>query len=219
MLLAEEVDKHEVRRVYKEVTGNDLPGEDERYERELKKKLEATKGKEFFSKDKRVAPSKELLAALKQTIESPHLKEELQQLQQGTIVDISDSWHINRLKRSSHDYFHVVKTVTVDPGSRRMTFILESEQFADGQARDPASLYRLKQNLYDFLQAVNQQDWVQPYLNHAATIVCTCSHFEDQAFIGIQVHQICRVEISRAELKSYENRFYDVGQMKTEVLV
>jgi hypothetical protein len=219
MLLAEEVDKHEVRRVYKEVTGKELPAEDERYDRELKKKLEATKGKEFFSGDKRVAASKELLAVLKQTIESPLAKEELQQLGQGAMVDISDSWHINRLKRSTHDYFLLVKTVTVDPGSKRMSFMLESEQFADGQVRDPVSLYRLKQNLYDFLQAVHQQDWVQPYLNHAATIVCTCSHFEDQAFIGIQVHQICRVEISRADLKLYENRYYDVGQMKTEVLI
>ncbi len=76
MLLSEEVDKHEVRRVYKEVTGNDLPGEDERYDRELKKKLEATKGKEYFSKDKRVAAPKEALNLLHQTIESPHARME-----------------------------------------------------------------------------------------------------------------------------------------------
>ncbi len=219
MLLAEEVDKHEVRRVYKEVTGNDLPGDDERYDRELKKKLEATKGKEYFNEDKRVQASKELLAVLKQAIESPHLKEELKQLKQGAMVDISDSWHINRSKRSSHDYFHVVKTVTVDPVSKHMSLMLESEQFGDKQVRDPASLYRLKQNLYDFLQGVHQEDWVQAYLQHVTTISCTCSHFEDQAFVGIQVHSICRIEISRADLRAYENRFYDVGQMKTEVLI
>ena len=219
MLLSEEVDKHEVRRVYKEVTGNDLPGDDDRYDRELKKKLEASKGKEFFSKDKRVTASKELLNLLGQTIESPHAKEELQQLQGGATVDISDSWHINRLKRSSHDYFHMVKKVTIDPGLQQMTLMLESEQFTDAQVQDAVSLYRLKQNLYDFLQAVHQEAWVLPYLNHVVTISCTASHFEDEAFVGVQVHPTCRVEISRADLTAYENRFYDVGQMKAEVLV
>ena len=218
MILAEEVDKHEVRRVYKEVTGNDLPGDDERYDRDLKKKLEATKGKEFFDQDKRVSASKGLLSVLKHAVESPHLREELQQLKQGAGVDISDSWQINRLKRSSHDYFHLVKKVIVDPAVKQMSFTLESEQFTDQQVQDPASLYRLKQNLYDFLQALDQQDWVQPYLNHVAAISCLCSHFEDQAFVGVQIHSVCRVEISRADLKAYENRFYDVGQMKTEVL-
>lgn len=219
MNLAEEVDKHEVRRVYKEVTGNDLPGEDERYDRELKERLEMAKGKEYFSRDKRVAAPRELLALLKQPVESPHAKEELEQLKQGSNVDISDSWHLNCLKRSSHDYFRLVKKVTVDPAQKQMNLVLEAELFKDDQVRDPVSLYRLKQNLYDFLQGVHQQDWAQPYLSHVAVISCICSHFEDEAFVGIQVHQICRVEISRADLKSYENRYYDVGQMKTEVLV
>ena len=219
MNLAEEVDKHEVRRVYKEVTGNNLPNDDERYDRELKKKLEASKGKEYFSKDKRVASPREALNLLRQTIESPHAKEELEQLQQGSSVDISDSWHINRLKRSSHDYFHLVKRVTVDSVLKHMTMTLESEQFTDAQVRDAASLYRLKQNLYDFLQAVHQEPWVQPYLNHVSDLLCTCSHFEDEAFVGVQVRPLCRVQISRADLKAYENRFYDVGQMKTEVLI
>jgi len=219
MSLAEEVDKHEIRRVYKEVTGNNLPDDDERYDRELKKKLEASKGKEFFSKDKRVAASKEALDLLKQTIESPLAKEELQQIQQGSTVDISDSWHLNRLKRSSQDYFHLVKKAVIDPGLKHMTLTLESEEFTDSQVQDAPSLYRLKQNLYDFLQAVHQEAWVQPYLDHVATISCNACHFEDQAFVGVQVHPTCRVEISRADLKAYENRFYDVGQMKTEVLV
>lgn len=219
MNLSEEVDKHEIRRVYREVTGNDLPDDDERYDRELKKKLEASKGKEYFSKDKRVPASREGLKMLGQIIESPHAQKELRLIREGSIVDISDSWQINTLKRSSHDYFRLVKNITVDPGLRQMNLMLESEQFTDGQVRDAASLYRLKQNLYDFFQAVHQEAWVQPYLDQVTLISCTISHYEDEAFIGVQVHPLCRVEISLAVLKTYENRFYDVGQMKTEVLM
>ncbi len=218
MNLAEEVDKHEIRRVYKEVTGNDLPDTDQRFENDLKRKLEAAKGKEF-SKDKLVPASRKALEELQQPSESPQVKEELRQIRQGSAVDISDSWRINSLKRSSHEYFRLVKSVVVDPVTKQMHLVLESDKFADDRVRTPASLYRLKQDLYDFLQVLHKEKWMEPYLASITHLVCTCSFFEDDAFAGVHTHPVCRVEISRSDLKIFESRFYDVGQMKTEVLV
>lgn len=218
MNLSEELDKHEVKRVYKEVTGNDLPDEDERYEHDLKKKLDAAKPN-AFSKDNRVRSPKEALDLLNRPIESPHLHLELRELEEGKRVDISDSWQMNRLKRSSHEFFRHVKHVTIDPAERIMRIELQSEGFTAYQLKDDPSLFRVKQTLYDFLQALHQQDWVQPYLTGVDHFSCTYSHYEDEAFRGIMITPLCRVEIERSVLRTYTGRFFNVQEMKTEVLI
>ena len=97
--------------------------------------------------------------------------------------------------------------------------VLESKHFTNDKVREKESLYHLKHNLYEFAQAVNQQDWMQSYLHFVSMISCTCCHVEDEVFAGPQVHQICRVELSRDQLKTNENKFYDAGQIKVELLV
>ena len=218
MMIADELDKHNIRRIYKETTGKDLPEYDERNEQELQKKLAAVKRDESFSKDKRVHSSKDVLVILQKPIESLHTKEELRLLQEGSKVDISDTWFLNRQKKSSHQYFHLAKKVTIDPAAGRIEFVLESKHFTDEKVRERESLYRLKQNLYEFIQAVNQQDWMQSYLHFVSIISCTCCYIEDEAFGSPEVHPICRVELSRDQLKTNENKFYDTWQIKVEVL-
>ena len=217
-ILSEELDKHNIRRIYKETTGKELPEYDEKYERALQNKLQQAKKDEYFYKDKRVPASKQVLAELKKPIESIHLKEELKQLQEKTAVDISDSWYLNRQKKSAHQYYHIVRKVIIDPASQRIEFILESSQFTDEKVHEREALYRIKQNLYDFLQAVNQQEWTQPYLKFVSLFSCTCSYVEDGVFGGPQVHSVCRMEVSRAKLKEYENKFFDVGNIEVEIL-
>lgn len=217
MNLSEEVDKHEVRRVYKEVTGNDLPEDDPRYDRDLKKTLDAAMPS-AFSGDRRVRASAELKNVLSEPIASPHLSLELEQLgHRSGNVDISDSWIINRLKRSGHDFFHRVKHVVIDPAAYTMELSLESEDFVTAQVDNQVAFYTLKQSLYDFFQAVNQQEWVQPYLQYVETFVCTCSHYSDEAFLGPKVRPLCRVEIARQVLKAHEGGFFNVGEMKGEI--
>ena len=219
MIFADELDKHNVQRVYKETTGKDLPKNNELHDQELQKNLAAIKGEESFSMDKRVSSSKDVLAILQKPIESPHTKEDLRILQEVSKVDISDTWFLNCQKKSSHQYFHLTKKVTVDPATGRIDFVLESKHFTDEKVRERESLYRLKQNLYEFVQAVNQQDWMQSYLHFVSMISCTCCRVEDEVFGSPQVHQICRVELSRDQLKTNENKFYDAWQIKVEVLV
>jgi hypothetical protein len=217
MLLSEELEKNKVKQIYKEATGKELKTNN--YDLELKKKLMAVKKDVLWAQDKRVKSSQELLAELKKPIQSIHASEELKQLQGGSSVDITDTWILNRQKKSSHPFFHLVKHVTVDPSSAKIIFVLESEQFTDEKVRDQATLYRLKQDLYEFLQGVHQQDWVQPYLPYVSLISCECCYVEDLLFSGIKVHPVCRVEMSRAQLKAYENMPYDVSKMSIQVLV
>jgi len=213
----EDLDKHNVRKVYRETSGKELPEEDDKYDRQLQQKLEGTK-LNAFSRDRRVAAPKWAKDLVAQTIASPHLKTELEQLQQGATVDISDSWKINSLKRSPHDYFKLVSTAIVDPSTMVLDLHLQSEEFAPDRAKDPVKLFQLKQQVYELFQAIHQEKWVQPYLNGIETFRCTCAHYEDEAFVGPRTHPVCRFEISRTELKAHEQTYFNAGEMKTEVL-
>lgn len=213
----EELDKHEVRKVYKEIEGKELLEQDVLYDEKLKQMLgEAKPG--AFSSDTRVKSPKEAEQLLAQPVASPHLKLELEQLREGQTVDVSDSWKINRLKRSSHDYFKLVEKVIVDPAEKSISIFLQSETFTLEQAKDLVTFFRMKQDVYDFLQAVHQREWVQPYLAGIETFICTCSHYEDEAFVGPRVHPVCSFEISRAELKAHEHSYFNAGEMKGEVV-
>ena len=81
------------------------------------------------------------------------------------------TWFLNCQSKSSHQYFQLTKKVTVDPVVGRIDFVLESKHFTDGKVQERESLYRLKQNLYEFFQAVNQQDWMQSYLYFVSMIL------------------------------------------------
>lgn len=210
----EDLDKHEVRRIYKEVSGRELQEGDEQLKRQVDAALPTA-----FSRDTRVPAPKGVDALLAQLITSPHLQSELGQLRAGKVADISDSWKINRLKKSSHAYFSLVEKVAVDPAASILDLQLQSELFTEERVKDPVLLYRLKQDVYDFLQAVHQQDWVQPYVGGIKTFRCTCSHYEDEAFIGPRTHRVCSFEMPRAELKAREQSYYNAGEMKTEILI
>ena len=213
----EDLDKHNVRKIYRETSGKELPDGDGKDDPQLKQKLAGTK-LNAFSRDGRVAAPKWAKELVAQTIASPHLKTELEQLQRRTAVDISDSWKINSLKRSSHDYFKLVSTAVVDPLAGVFDLHLQSEEFTPERVEDPVKLFQMKQEVYDFFQAVHQEKWVQPYLNGIEIFRCTCVHYEDEAFVGPRSHPVCRFEISRTELRKHEQSYFNAGEMNAEIL-
>lgn len=216
--LFEELDRHEVRRVYKEVTGNDLPGDDMVYDRQLKRKLDASTGRDW-REDGVVRQSEEVRKVLVQPIASPHLHVELQELGKGKTTDLIDSWRINTLKKAPHDFFPMIAAAEIALPDRRLHFRIESEQFTRRRAMEATALYRLKQDLYEFLQAANQVSWMEPYLKFVDVIECTCVQLEVDAFSGIARTPLLEVEITRRELNAQADKFFNAGELKTTILL
>lgn len=214
----EELEKHEIQRVYREVTGKDPLADHGETDRQLGKTLKSVTGREFREDGRATVDEKEIARLLAQPVEAPALKEELNQLQQGRVIDVMDSWKINAAKHSSHDWFALVAAARLDPQEKTLSLDLHSEGFSQGQLLDNALLYRSKQDLYDFLQAVYQQDWMKPYLKHASRITCRCCHRSVDAFEGTSVVPLLRVQITIAELKLHANRFFNAGELRSELL-
>ena len=211
-----DLDRHEVHKVYREVTGKDLQMTDET-DGFLGKKLKSTM-KTSFAGDTRILASSESLNALNQPIFSPHLASEVKQAGKGIMTDVTDSWKINALKKKNHDWFDCLTQVLVIPEERLLHISLESEMFTVNRLRKPELLYRFKQDIYEFLLAVSELPWTEPYRKFVEHIKCTCTGVEIDAFKGRQVQRLLEVEIGLNELASHAEGFFNAGELKTTIL-
>lgn len=211
----EELDKHEVRRVYKEVTGKELSegkqGTDKGLDGMLKSRL-------IPGKDGIVKGSTAARELIRQPIASLHLSKELQQLKTVAVVDVTESWRINALKRANHPWYGNLSRVIVDPINRRLELTLESEAFIEQQIRKPESLYRFKQDIYEFMLAVFEEPWTKPYKKHSDVIECQCIGVEVDAFRGRETKPLLKAEITLGELAAHVGRFFNAGELKTTIL-
>jgi hypothetical protein len=199
----EELDKHEIKRVYRETTGKEL-------------KAEVSKREE---KNKTVRTNEEAVKKMSaQPPQSPHLKVELQQLTQGTVVDITDSWKINSLRKAPHAFYAAVTEATIDPTEKRLTIAMVTDKITQKHLQPHPALLHVKQELYDFFQLLHQQDWMQPYLKFVKKIECTCSELMDDPFAGPQLTPLLQAEITTDELLQYRNRFFHAGELRMTLL-
>lgn len=225
----EELDKHEVRRVYRETTGKELTvkvDDDPLLRKMARESLEETedrlskaKRESRFEKDKTVGANKRLIEQmLKTPIKSPHLRSELQQLSKGTVVNITDSWKLNSLSRSSHELYGKVSEAIVHPKEKQLSLTIIADTITQQHMQSPPRLLLVKQEIYDFFQHVNQQDWMKPYFAFVATIECICSELIDDPFAGPKITELLKAEITTDELKQYQNRFYNAGELRITIL-
>lgn len=214
----QDLEKHEIQRVYREVTGRDPLADHGETDRRLGKTLKSVTGREFREDGRARMDQREVGKLLAQPVESPALAEELRQLEQGSIVDIADSWKINSMKCPPHDWHKFVSEARIDPKKRILGLDLRSETFQQSRLMGNEDLYRFKQDLYDFFQALYQQDWMKPYLKYASVITCRCCNLSVDAFEGQTIVPLLQVEISLDLLQGYSNKFFNVGEMRSELL-
>ena len=73
---------------------------------------------------------------------------------------------------------------------------------------DLDSVFRLKQGLYDMLQALNSEPWLKPYAEFFGKIKVVC-HRTDTDTFGLPVQQpFFSVEIGKTELSQRESKLF-----------
>jgi hypothetical protein len=189
----EELDKHEVRRVYRETTGKPLAftlDDDPMFRKIARERIEDAeirinekKRQKYSGEDKRTTVDPEAIKTLGMPPRSPHLQIELEQLDRGDRVDITDSWKLNSLRRSSHDFYAKVRQAILDPQAYTLIVTIGSEGFTQNLLNSHALFLRLKQDLYDFFRGVHEEAWMEPYLRFVRSYECVCEELVDDPFL------------------------------------
>ncbi len=195
----EELDKHQVREIYEEVTGQPFP------------KFEVKK-KEIPHTDPDRA-MKELEQLRAQGIRSVHLQTELASLKAGQIVDITDSWKLNCLKRKPHPLCDQISDVKIDSVQKALSFRIDYPEISLERLRDSVFIFQLKQDLYDALQAIDTEEWMKPYAPFYERMKLSCFATEVDDFGNWHPYRFMNLEIEVAELRKRVGKFFNVGEL------
>ena len=195
-----ELEQKKIRDIHRETSNEPFP------------ELESKKNFLFVNQD----TLKQELSQLKsQPIRSRHFHEEMLRLKNGETVDISESWKMNTMRKSSHELYAQVSDVYIDASKKSLSFRLAFPEFTEEHLKNKQLEYRLKQNLYDFLQAMCSEEWLKPYRRFYHTIVFTCHGTQVGDFGTLHPHPFMKIEIAVSEIMKREGQFFDAGQLQT----
>lgn len=154
---------------------------------------------------------KELARQKHRPVQSIHLEDEIRRLGRGEEVDISESWHMNSLRRSSHPLYLQISEVRISPGGGILSFRLTVQHVQQEELSDPKIAYRLKQDLYDVLQGIRSEEWMMPYAQffHSMSVKCYATRLD--SFGQPLLYPFITIDVGMDELEKLEGRFFDVG--------
>jgi|GEM_PF-3842125 len=154
---------------------------------------------------------KELAQQKPRPVQSIHLEDEVRRLRQGEEVDISESWHMNSLRRASHPLYLEISEVRVSPAGRTLSFRLTVQHVQQEELSDTKIAYRLKQDLYDVLQAIGTEEWMQPYARFFQSMSMKCYATRLDSFGQPLLYPFMTIDVRVDELEKLEGHFFDVG--------
>lgn len=199
--LKAELSKANVKQVYKDVTGKTLVDR----KKEWKPMDAATRGRVL----------KELDVLKQRKVVSPHVDSEVRRLQEGEHVDLSDSWKINTLRHEGHELYSQVFAVKLDPMSRILSVKIEIRSLAKEYLQEAKRVFRLKQDIYDFLQALRIEGWMQPYAVYFDRIQLSAHLTEDKGFGQPFSYSFLQFETAVAQLVKFEGKFFNAADLHT----
>jgi hypothetical protein len=199
--LNDEYEKMRIRKIHQETVGTPFP---KIVKRKFVHKTEAEIKKQ----------QEEALKIAQQPIRSVHISEETELLEKGENVEVTDSWKLNSLKKATHFWYGRVIKVVVTPGEGRIDIECRIPNAHKGMLRTREKFYRFKQDVYDFLQAVESEEWMFPYFKFANVVKVICGGVEEDGFGERVDFTILTVEIALDELKKREGKFFDVGTLE-----
>jgi hypothetical protein len=198
MVLDEELDRFEVRRVYKETTGKELQ--------------EEKKPKPRYKRSDREI-QKQVKALLKQQLAAPRLEQELTALNKGGPVDISDSWKINTMRSAPHSFFEQVKRVQVDSQSRRMLIHVEFRDVDSSSFGSSRGIFSFYQDLIEFLHASVTVNWMLPYVPYFDKILLHGSRTDMDDHSVLQTFVFLKLEVAVRHLQVPEGKFLNPTEL------
>ena len=121
-------------------------------------------------------------------------------LREGKTVDISAAWHANTKTHPADSFFGKVGEVRIDPLRKRFAMHADFPGLNEARLQDDMEVLRFNRQTYDFLQAVNAEEWLHTY-----------SAFVESYFL------ICRGTKMNKDGTSFRYPFLKLGILVTDL--
>ena len=151
--------------------------------------------------------------ARRRPLQSAHLPDEFRQLEAGETVDLTDTLTINTLKHPTLDLYRDCHEMRINAASGLLSFAVHFVRIAAEMAVSPDLIFHVKQDLYDLLQALINEEWLKPYTKFFEKISVTCFRVRLDGFDLPQQHPFMKIDIPVSELRLREGKFYSVADL------
>ncbi len=148
-----------------------------------------------------------------EAVRPKHLADEIARLEAGERVDITDALRINVYRHRTHPRYDQIIMLSVDPAERVLSFQIVFPAVQGAHLRDADARFRILQELYEVLQALQAEPWIAPYGKFIATFSAECFRVETDSFDMPTQIPFLSVRIAWDELRSRADRIFIVTEL------
>lgn len=156
---------------------------------------------------------RELETIRSQPVPRAELEEELKRLKAGEAVDVTDAFRINAFRSKSPPQYENIQTVLIDPESATLKCRIIFPSLVPAKVANADGQFRVLQEVYDTLHALQAELWITHYEAHIATLVAECYRVETDSFDMPAQVPFLRVHLPLKELRANSSTVHIVTEL------
>lgn len=130
-------------------------------------------------------------------------------LREGTIIDMSELWHIRTQTHSPHPLYEKVQEVRIDPNKKRLSLSADFPELSEEQLKDETTVLRFNRQVYDFFQSMNAEPWLKPYTPFFESYFLMCRATKIIPEGAELMYPFMKVGVLVSELRKLEGSYFN----------
>jgi hypothetical protein len=156
---------------------------------------------------------KDLESAAAATVANPQLAQDLERLTAGETVNVTDAFRLNSFRKKTHPDYDNIQLMLIEPEHGRLRFQMVFPALAPNAIADADWRFRVLQEIYEVIHALQGELWLLPYEPHVATIQADCLRVETDSFDMPKQTPFARVFIPLAEVRAQSDKIFIVTEL------
>jgi hypothetical protein len=130
-------------------------------------------------------------------------------LRNGNTIDISELWHTQTKQHSSHLFYEKVQESRIEPNRKRFSLLIDFPDIREEQLKDETTVLRFNRQVYDFLQSMNGESWLKPYILFFESYFLICRAIRVNNDNSEVFYPFMKVGILVSELRKLEGFYFN----------
>jgi hypothetical protein len=137
------------------------------------------------------------------------LETQLALLREGKQVDMSEVWHSQTKLHTGHSLYEKIEDARIEPNRKRLSLFASFPELNNIKLKDEMVVLRFNRQVYDFLQSINVEPWLKPYMPFFESyyLMCRAKRINDD---GTEVfYPFMKVGVLVSELRKLEGSYFN----------
>jgi hypothetical protein len=130
-------------------------------------------------------------------------------LREGTSLDISEVWRSNTKMHSVLPLYEKVEEARIEPTRKRFAIFIDLPELNEAQLKDETTVLRFNRQVYDFLQSLNSEPWMKPYLPFFESYYLMCRATRINKDGEKILYPFMKVGVFVSELRKLEGSYFN----------